>query len=245
MRILVTGSSGFIGSHLVRALRESEQEVYGIDLTESEYTDEVADICDFNTNDFDIVYHLAAMMKAKVRIDEFWRVNVEGTKNLLSNFNGRLFIYISTVYSYLRSNPYFKSKYDAERFLMHSDFPWCIVSFTNVYGPNSDKSIVAKLLNRTEGVVCRGDGEQTRDFTYVDDIIVFMTSLLEAQLDAHCQKIYQLHSFEYISLERLMGLTGHRLPKIETHTGFEIKHVPQSIECPTKIREGIERMGNE
>lgn len=94
MKILITGASGFIGSHLTDSLldksrsvrlllhkrghpRESECSVIRGDITNPETLKKALD-------DREIVYHLAAELgSALSRTEEFKRINAEGTEKLL------------------------------------------------------------------------------------------------------------------------------------------------------------------
>lgn len=114
MKALVTGASGFIGSHLVEALTRKGYEVtclarksanlrwiehldikyiYG-DLSDpGSYADRIAG--------FDYIFHLAGLTKA-VREKEFFTANTENTKKLLQvaaeqNHNVRRFIFLSSL----------------------------------------------------------------------------------------------------------------------------------------------------
>jgi GDP-4-dehydro-6-deoxy-D-mannose reductase len=85
MRALVTGSNGFVGQHLVRHLRESGDEVLGID-REYDVTDEAAVREVFARYVPDTTYHLAALThvgESWERANEFTRVNVVGTHRVL------------------------------------------------------------------------------------------------------------------------------------------------------------------
>jgi nucleoside-diphosphate-sugar epimerase len=91
---LVTGSSGFIGSHLVRPLRAAGHLVTGIDIRQP--ADPLPDgatfhLCDMRTDPFlpgryDAVVHLAALAGVRQSIhlaDSYRRSNVDGTLRLL------------------------------------------------------------------------------------------------------------------------------------------------------------------
>jgi len=93
MRILVTGSSGWLGQTLVRRLRRDGHEVVGIDPIPSENTDVVGSIVDRQLvsaaiRDFEVraIVHSGGLHKPNIETHEhsdFVAVNVQGTLNLL------------------------------------------------------------------------------------------------------------------------------------------------------------------
>lgn len=93
-KILVTGSSGFLGTNLVKELRGRGHEVWGCDMKHS--NDEQFMRCDvreyrqleriFDREYFEYVYHLAAeygRWNGEGYYEQLWETNVIGTKNLL------------------------------------------------------------------------------------------------------------------------------------------------------------------
>lgn len=137
MRALVTGSDGFVAKHLIRHLRESGDEVHGID-RERDVTDERSMSEVFDWFRPEVTYHLAALTHVGDswdHADEFTRVNVVGTQRVLdasfaaSPSATTVVISSSEVYGVTRpedqplhetfrvapANPYSASKVEAER----------------------------------------------------------------------------------------------------------------------------------
>jgi len=85
MRAVVTGANGFVGTQLVRHLRESGDEVFGID-REHDVTDEASMREVFQSFRPEVTYHLAALThvgESWKHAEEFTRVNVVGTRRVL------------------------------------------------------------------------------------------------------------------------------------------------------------------
>ena len=115
MKVLVTGGSGFIGSHVVDSVCARDHEVRIFDLVPSPYHDDVdtvlGDLCDPDDvaralEGCDAVVHLAAIADVdRVAQDPALtdRVNVHGTQTLLEGVRdcgiGR-FVYASTIWVY-------------------------------------------------------------------------------------------------------------------------------------------------
>jgi nucleoside-diphosphate-sugar epimerase len=125
MKVLVTGGTGFTGSHLVRRLLDRGHEVLVIDSQKGLFYDELkgkgatihlGDITDKHLLDkltpgCEVVHHLAAAFRQLNVPDRYyWAVNVEGTRCLLDaaqRFRVRRFIYCSTqgVHGHIQNPP--------------------------------------------------------------------------------------------------------------------------------------------
>lgn len=91
MKLLVTGSSGHLGEALVRVLRERGDEVTGLDVLSSPFTDVVGSVADRvvvrrAVSGVDAIVHSATLHKPHVGSHsraEFVETNITGTLNLL------------------------------------------------------------------------------------------------------------------------------------------------------------------
>lgn len=121
-RALITGVSGYLGSHLAKALKKDEWQVTGLDITPTRH-DKYVDTyrhCDvtsidsvyhvFEDHDFDVVFHLAGKIdvseSVRMPIDYFGD-NTVGTINLLKvmdYYGVKNIIYSSTAGLYSSSN---------------------------------------------------------------------------------------------------------------------------------------------
>lgn len=171
-------------------------------------------------------------------------VNVLGSINLIElakKYSVKRFVYISTggaVYGepeYLPCDeshpinpicPYGASKHTVEHYLyMYEDLydlDYIVLRYPNVYGPRQDPhgeaGVVAiftgQMLNG-EQVVINGDGEQLRDFVYVEDCAKANLIALDAE---HENAIYNLGYGRGTSINEIFSnlkkITGYELPGV-------------------------------
>jgi UDP-glucose 4-epimerase len=133
--ILITGCSGYIGSHLCRVLSD-KYDVYGLDIKEP---DNQAPLKSFYNADirhyhsirnglcrhnyivednqfkytFDTIIHLAALVRVNESVQQpylYYNTNITGTYNILTHFKCNNFIYASTGAVEYLSSPYAISK---------------------------------------------------------------------------------------------------------------------------------------
>jgi len=107
MKVLVTGSSGHLGEALVRSLKATEHEVFGIDIAPSPSTDAVGSIADRqfvhrSMRGVNAVLHTATLHKPHVATHsrhDFVDTNITGALNLLEeavSAGARRFVFTST-----------------------------------------------------------------------------------------------------------------------------------------------------
>lgn len=176
---------------------------------------------------------------------DYFGANVVGTLNVLEaakNSGAKKFIYsassscygIPDVYPTPENAaikplyPYALTKRLGEELVLHWDnvykIPSLSLRFFNVYGPRSRTSgtygavfgvfLAQKLASMPYTVV--GDGTQTRDFTYVTDIV---SALLSAANSTESGKIYNVGSGATISINNLVNLLGGQKVHIPKRPG--------------------------
>jgi len=196
-KILVTGSEGYIGKHLIKMLA-NEYDVYKLDLI-----DPVEPI-DIRTNFhwslvFDTVIHLAALVNVSRSTkfpEDYFDTNVNGTRNVLKKLKYKNFIFASTGSAVGMASPYGISKKMAELvvedYCKHNNISYTMFRFYNVTGvdgfpPTNPDGLMASLMRaQDEGVfyVYGGDyntpdGSAIRDYTHVNEICSALIKAIE------------------------------------------------------------------
>jgi len=158
----------------------------------------------------DAVLHLAALVDVEesIRFPELYtEVNLVGTLNLVKAsrrvdsfvFSSSASVYgdpvrvpIPETHPLSPKSPYAASKAAAELYIKtYSNiygFRYVILRLFNVYGPRQSRGysgVVAEFIRRAlrgEPPVIYGDGEQTRDFIYVSDVVKAIVSSLRSKV---------------------------------------------------------------
>lgn len=186
MKILVTGHKGYIGSKLYHSLINKGYYVTGIDLKDGD------DILYCLPNEsYDYVFHLAAYPKVSYSVDNpsfTMRQNVLTTSALLewSKKNKvKRFIFSSSaaVNNGDPKSPYGLHKYISElECKLYSDLyqlDTVCLRYFNVYSEDQEYggaystaiSAWMQMIRENKPLRFDGDGNQTRDFIYIDDIV--------------------------------------------------------------------------
>ena len=254
MKALVTGTAGFIGSHLSERLIEAGHEVVGLDAFTDYYARSIKEsniasltkrrrfrfiessISDANFDDVldgvTHIFHLAA--QAGVRkswgadFAVYTELNIDATQRLLeASVSRRIerFVYASSSSVYGDAapipmletarpaplSPYGVTKLAAEHLCMlyHANYnvPTVAVRYFTVYGPRQRPDMAfhrfLKAIHHNEPLSLYGDGEQTRDFTFVEDAVAATIAAAERGADG---SVYNVGGGSRISMNEILDV---------------------------------------
>lgn len=196
-KVLVTGSEGYIGKHLIKMLG-SNYDVFKLDLVDPANPIDIRKSFEMPT-EFDAVVHLAALVNVSRSTKfplEYHDTNVNGTVNCLRGLRYKNFVFASTGSAVGMASPYAISKRMAELivedFCQKTNKDYTMFRFYNVTGvdgfpPTNPDGLMASLMRaQDEGVfyVYGGDyntpdGSAIRDYTHVNEICSALTKAIE------------------------------------------------------------------
>tara|TARA_B100000902_G_scaffold56358_1_gene63152 strand:+ start:6144 stop:6998 length:855 start_codon:yes stop_codon:yes gene_type:complete len=236
-KILITGGAGFIGSNLIKGLKEVNFKLVSIDNystgSKANEIDGVKyikdDILYINNieNDFDFCFHLAAQSRVQPSFDnpeDSLRVNVLGTSRVMewSRSNNTKVIYAGSSSKHHKpsESPYAMYKFLGEEvcklYKESYNVNVEIARFYNVYGPgeNVDEIFgnvigiwISKIM-KGEPLPIVGDGEQKRDFVHVHDIVEGLKKI--AFTDLHHEDAWELGTGISYSINKLFQIFNER-----------------------------------
>lgn len=232
MLIAITGASGFIGSHLIDSLLERGWKIRAlIHLTpphrpeieavrgEINQVKDLRSLCD----GADWVFHLAsAMGSAQLKANEFYRINVEGTKALLraaKEAGIKRFIHISSAgvlgavssgviadeqYPPHPITIYDQTKAMAEAFALHEakkGLDVVIVRPGWVYGPRDRRTLKLFRAIKKKFFFFVGDGQGRQTPIWIGDLI---QGLMLAAEKGKKGEIYHLAGSEILTVKEMV-----------------------------------------
>jgi UDP-glucose 4-epimerase len=204
-KILITGNSGYIGSHLCKML-EGEYELWGLDLNNPQYQLEhhrkhdIRQALPENKNTFDAVIHLAALVsvsESEKKPTDYYMTNFIGTLNVLKTVKCRNFIFASTGAAESCQSSYGTSKRAAEdcvkEWCEYMKLPYTIFRFYNVIGsdgfsPTNPDGLMYNLLKAEDtgkftifgkDYTESWDGTCVRDYVHVNEICDALKTAIE------------------------------------------------------------------
>ena len=206
-KVLITGVSGYIGSHLCKLLT-NEYEVHGLDIVDPQAPLNEFYRCDINRQfalpediEYDAVIHLAAL----VRVGEseqipikYYITNLNGTMNVINRIKAKNFIFSSTGAAQDCQSAYGISKRAAEDVVheyctQHRKQDYTIFRFYNVVGsdgyePTNPDGLMYNLMKAREtgeftvfgnDYDVSDDGTCVRDYVHVNEICDALMQAIE------------------------------------------------------------------
>ena len=236
MNILITGSTGFIGSHLMNILDKQEgvktwsyDKQYGNDILDYKHLREFVDMSD-------MVYHLAANKSVK-ELTNHYPITVDGTMNVLEamreskNCKTIVFASTSAVYGYVGENAIFSEDYDppkpismyaaakaaAENLICgycHSYGMKAVVfRIANVVGSGAT-GVVPDLLRKAKEDPSRleilGDGQQRKSYIHAEDVARALT-FVKPELPF---EVYNLGNNDTITVNEIADMIAPQAEKV-------------------------------
>ncbi|MGH7658322.1 MAG: NAD-dependent epimerase/dehydratase family protein, partial [Gemmatimonadales bacterium] len=236
MKALVTGATGFVGTHLVAALCRAGDEVTA--LVRSPGRASVLEGLKYRTvsgdldgdralaeavSGQDVIYHAAALVAARNET-EFFRVNRGGTGRLLNAAAASgtpRFVLVSSLAAGGPTQPgrplkggepshpvtaYGRSKLAAEEEVRSGKLPWTIVRPPTVYGPRDREVLKVFRMARSGIVPVLGSGNQHLSAIYAPDLAEALVRIGHTP-EAAGQMFYASHP-EVITSRELVQTIG-------------------------------------
>lgn len=195
-KILITGSSGYIGSHLTKLLK-GEYIVHGLDIKPPQIEVDEFFKLDINRlftipHEYDAVIHLAALVNvgdSEQRPISYYITNLNGTMNVINKVHTKNFILASTGAAEACQSAYGTSKRAAEDVVreyctVHNPQDYTVFRFYNVIGsdgfkPTNPDGLFYNLMKAKETGTftiygndydVSPDGTCVRDYVHVNEI---------------------------------------------------------------------------
>lgn len=203
MKIVLTGSAGFIGGHLADRLIRENAELILLDLETG------TDICNWDQvkdlSGFDAIIHLANRSFVPDSFNfphGYYHTNIISTLNMLElcKNNNAKFIYLSSyiygIPEYLpideqhpisAFNPYAQSKVICEQLCegYNRDFHVPVIIFRpfNIYGKGQNEIfLIPKMIRQAkEGEIIIMDDRPKRDYIYISDVVNAIVQAIDYQ----------------------------------------------------------------
>jgi uncharacterized protein YbjT (DUF2867 family) len=238
--ILVTGATGFVGGHVVHALRADGRDVrclvrdrrrgerleaWGCELADGDMTR--PESLQAAATGCDTVLHLVAIRQG--RPEQFDRTMTKGTRNLLAaarEAGVSRFVHMSVLGTSAETKdlvPYYRAKWEMEQDVKSAGLPHVIFRPSLIFG--KDGGILptfARLARLAPVTPIIGSGTQRIQPIWADDVGAYFAKAVD--LDAAIDRTFELGGPEAVTWnefwERLKRVRGIRRPSVHVPVGL-------------------------
>jgi UDP-glucose 4-epimerase len=237
MKILVTGGSGFLGSHVADALSDVGHGVTVFDIRKSPYLRKdqkmlLGDILDQDclfkaVQGQDAVYHFAGIAdidECAVKPVDTAKRNILGTVQLLDACRGanvKRFVFASSAYVFSDAGSFYAASKQScelfiERFKDLYGLTYTCLRYGSLYGPRADeRNSIYRLIRQAiqnEKIMYRGTGEEVREFIHVQDAARVSVAILQHEFENQSIIISGSEKMRYIDLlQMIREMLGNKL----------------------------------
>jgi uncharacterized protein YbjT (DUF2867 family) len=238
--ILVTGGTGFVGGHVVHALREHDRPVrclvreprkasrlesWGCELVRGDMTDAAS--LRAAVEGVTTIVHLVAIRQGSA--EQFERIMTQGTRSLLAAANAigvTRFVHMSALGTSEETKdlvPYFRAKWEMEKEVKGSGIDHVIFRPSFVFGRDGGILPTFRRLAKIAPVTpIIGSGRQRIQPIWVDDVAAYFAKAVDHQPATN--RTFELGGPDQVSWnefwERLKRALGVRRPTIHVPMGF-------------------------
>lgn len=242
--VLVTGGTGYLGSHLAKRLRSEGFRVVTFDRKIPKHTHYDAiyygDVRDhhyvehcFSCEKIDYVIHCAGRIEVGESMKnpmEFWDINVGGTLTVLNAMNRhgvKKIIFSSTagIFADAGLSVYAQTKLICEEAIRASKLQHVIFRYFNLAGADSDGELgeqhepethlIPRILQNLNNIEIYGDDYDTEDGTCIRDYVH-----IEDVVDAHIKAINVIED----------GWKNSTLLSLGSGVGYSVKQIIDSVQ---------------
>jgi len=220
MKILLTGSEGFIGKNLQSFLKDEHQLIC---LDKKTGNDLINCNLDY---DVDLVIHLAGLSGVRQSLDnpvDYWTNNVIGSHRIFEKFKDKKILYASSsTANEPWRNPYAMSKFYMEQIAPENSLG---MRFTTVYGPGGrENMLIPKLIKNDVSYI---NVDHFRDFIHVEDLMIAIKILIKNNIS---NKVIEIGTGSSINLLDLLDKLNMSVEDKRMGTMFERKNNKASIQ---------------